>query len=103
MFIRVALGAGTPSTVSKTPYKKGKGERSYAIERWYNRREKCWVAMIIDEEGNQIGSSDYVYTRDQVNERDANFWIGNFKHMANPHDDVDDVVTAMKKLKAAGF
>lgn len=36
------------------------------IDRWYNKYEKCWVVMLTDREGNQIGASFYVYSKKEA-------------------------------------
>jgi hypothetical protein len=36
------------------------------IDRWYNKYEKSWVVMLTDEEGNQVGTSFYVYSKKEA-------------------------------------
>lgn len=33
---------------------------------WYDRHTRSWVVQQKDENGNQVGQADYVYTRDEA-------------------------------------
>ena len=36
------------------------------VEYWYDRHERCWYVMRIDQEGNQIGNSINAYTKREI-------------------------------------
>jgi len=58
---RAATGKPTRSKIERTPlggYLVRVGK--LAVERWWNRQERSWVVMLLDENGYQFGTSTYL-------------------------------------------
>jgi hypothetical protein len=36
------------------------------IEVWYNKYENSWVAQVKDDQNNQIGEANYVYSKNEA-------------------------------------
>lgn len=51
-------------------------EFAAGVMRWYNRYERSWVVSYCDSQFNQIGSSEYVYSKSDA-DHEAEYLLNN--------------------------